>query len=58
MAQRKIAVWLYTVASVLCVVSAVMPVFAGGRLNVVLLVCGVVFVIIAANMRRKTSPGT
>ncbi len=56
MTRGKIAVWLYSVASVLCFINAVIPAFEGGKLDIVLLACGVVFLILAATMGRKTPP--
>ncbi len=58
MARGKIAEWLYSVASVLCFINAVTPAFKGGKLDVVLLACGVVFLILAATVRRKTPPSS
>jgi hypothetical protein len=52
MARSRMGVWLYAVASILCCISAVLPAFRGGRLNLLLLGCGVVFFILAATLRR------
>ena len=52
MARSRMGVWLYAVASILCCISAVVPAFRGGRLDLLLLACGVVFFILAATLRR------
>lgn len=55
MARSRMGAWLYAVASVLCGISAVIPAFKGGRVNLLLLACGVVFFVLAATL-RKTPP--
>ncbi len=58
MAQAKMAARAFAVVSVLCFIAALVPALSGGRLNVVFLACGVVFLIVAAGARRKSPPGT
>jgi hypothetical protein len=55
MAQVKMAVWGFAVVSVLCFITAVIPVFKGSSLNVVLLACGVVFLIVAVAAHAKNA---
>lgn len=47
MTRSRVTVWLYGVVSVLCFAAALIPVVKGGRLNVVYLACGVVFLAVA-----------
>ena len=55
MAQVKMAVWGFAVVSVLCFITAVIPVLKGGSPNVVFLACGVVFLIVAAAAHAKNT---
>lgn len=60
MPRKPIALWGFLVAAALFLVSAVIPLIKGGRLNTTFLVLGVVFGILGANVvrrhRRANSP--
>ena len=53
MAQVKMAVWGFATVSVICFITALIPVFKGGAPNGVFLGSGVVFLVIAAAARAK-----
>jgi len=55
MAQIRMAVGGFAVVGVLCFITAVIPVFKGGSLNLVFLGCGVVFLIVAAAAQAKNN---
>jgi hypothetical protein len=56
MMRGKMRMWAFGAVTALCFIAAVVPAFRGGRLNVIFVACGLVFLIIAATVRRRTPP--